>query len=97
MEKKWTKKQIKARLMVNNDWVERGIVAIYNKQTEEEKEIEDTFKLNGVGFSSAHVRLGSYLARWILKGNHLSGTFIEKGRSLILHYTDQLTNIANAN
>ena len=92
---KWTKTQIRDKLNESDAWVERGIVAIYNRQAEDEKNFESTFRLNKQGFSSAHAKLGSYLARWILKGNHLSGEFVNRGRKLILHYTSQLTAIAN--
>ena len=33
----WTKEEILSGIQTNNKWVERGVVAIYNKQTEDEK------------------------------------------------------------
>lgn len=91
----WTKEKISNGILSNNSWVERGVVAIYNKQTEDEKMVEDTIKKNGVGYSGADAKLMTYYAKWIISGKHLSGNHLEKARKRILKYTTQLTKIAN--
>jgi hypothetical protein len=93
--RKWTKAEIAAMLQNNDIAVERGIVAIFNRQTEPEVDAESTHEKNGIGFSAFHARLGSYYGKWITKGHHLDGKHLEKGRRLILHYAGQLTRIAN--
>ncbi len=91
----WTPEDIRALLIKSDRAVERGIVAIYNRQTEDEKEIEETTVHNGIGFSGAHANSGSYFARWILSGRNLSGKHLDKARNLIVKYRKQLANIAN--
>lgn len=96
MDKKvWTKDEIKAMLLKSQNAVEKGLVAIYNRQTQVEKMMEATRYNNSVGFSAAHCRRGSYYARWINSGKRLSGKHLEKGREIILHYVGQLTKISN--
>jgi hypothetical protein len=96
MEKKvWTKDEIKDKILTDDKWLERAVVAIYNKQTNDEKECEATIKDNGVGFSGAHARMGSYMARWVLKGNRLSDKWLDRARRMMVKYAGQLTRIAN--
>ena len=77
--------------------VERAIVAIYNRQTEDEKHCEKTIHSNGIGFTGADDKMGSYLAKWILSGKHLTGRFLDKGRTIALKYRAQLADIATYN
>jgi hypothetical protein len=35
------------------------------------------------------------MAKWILKGNHLSGKYLDKAKKIMPHYTKQLERIAN--
>ena len=76
--------------------VERAMVALYERQTEDEQREESTKHLNGMGFSGAHSRLGSYYARWILSGRSLDGKHLERARAIALRYCGQLCDIANA-
>ncbi len=91
----YTEESIKELINKSNLAVERGILAIFNRQTEDEKQIEDTRYYNRIGFSGAHVKIGTYMAKWILSGKHLNGPWIEKGRKMIQHYAKQLAEIAN--
>jgi hypothetical protein len=91
----WDENVIRESLATKDEWVERGILAIYAKQTQDEKAVRETIVHNSVGFSSVHAHLGSYYAKWLLGGKHLSGKHLAKGRKLVLHYTKQLTKIAN--
>ena len=94
---KYTKEEIVKMLTSSNLAIERGLVAIFRKQTRDEQYSEETKHLNRVGFSGAHAKTGTYLANYVLSGKHLSGKWVEKGRRMILHYAQQLTDIANAN
>lgn len=93
--KMWERKEIEEMLEKSQYAVERGIVAIYERQTKDEKNKGETIVNNGVGFNGCDGSYMSYLAKWILKGNHLSGKHFEKGKERIMKYAGQLTKIAN--
>ena len=48
--KVWTKEEIRDNLIKNDNWVYRGVVAIYDKQTFDEQAVGETKHHNGVGF-----------------------------------------------
>jgi len=93
--KVWTSTEIRHLVETTNRGVERGILAIYARQTEDEKSLGDTKHLNGRGFSGAHARLGTYYAKHILSGGHLTGDHLFKARKLVLRYIGQLVEVAN--
>ena len=93
---KWNKENIQSLLNSNDRAVERAIVRIYNNQTASEKSAGNTIHHNGVGFSGAHARRGSYYAKWILSGRKLTGRHLTAGRRLALRYWRQLAEHANA-
>ena len=94
--KAWSKAAIVELLNSNDRAVERGLVAIYQRQTLEEQVSSTTVKRNGIGFSGSHARLGTYYAKWILGNRRLTGQHLSKGRAMILHYAGQLLEIANS-
>jgi hypothetical protein len=83
-------------LNMNDRAVERAMVAIYNRQTADEQVSSDTKHQNGVGFTGADARLGTYYAKWVLKGNSLTGKHLVKARYMSQKYVRQLTDIATA-
>ncbi len=91
--KVWTEESITELLNNNNKAVEKAIVAIYNRQTEDEKSASDTKHSNGVGFSGADAHTGSYYAKWILSGRNLTGNHLAKGRKIAIKYRGQLLTI----
>ena len=88
------KASILALLETNNKAVERGILAIYENQTQSEKRAEKTIESNNIGFNGVDARLGTYYAKYLLSGKHLSGEHLNKARKLIRKYTGQLLDIA---
>jgi hypothetical protein len=92
-----TADEIREKLATDQQWLERGIVAIYSKQTQEEKAAKGTIHDNGVGFNGCDGGYGAYLAKYILGGNVLSGRHLESGRKMMLKYAGQLFRIAQAN
>jgi hypothetical protein len=96
METFWTKEKIAALLFTNDRAVERAVVAIYNRQTLDEQRSEDTLHHNGIGFSGAHAKLGTYYAKWIISGRHLTGNHLIKARAMMMKYTAQLLEDAQA-
>ena len=94
-EKIWKKDEIRQGLENNDKWVEKAILAIYRRQTEDEKATENTQHRNGVGFNSADARRLSYYASYIQKKGGLTGEHKDIARKKILKYSGQLTKIAN--
>jgi hypothetical protein len=92
--KLWTEPEI-VKALDNPIWVEKGLVRLYERQTLEERKKSDTIENNAVGFSGFDVKMGTYLAKWVLAGKHLSGKFLEKGKKICIKYRRQLTEIAN--
>lgn len=94
--KTWTRDMIDALISVNDRAVERGIVQLFNLQTSDERRAECTKLNNGVGFNSCSARSGTYYAKWVLSGKHLTGAHLEKARKIVLKHSRQLVDIANA-
>lgn len=94
--KQWTEAEIKANLRKYDKWVERAIVAIYNQQTEYEKQAKGTNRHNGVGFNKVDAGFLSDLAESYKKYGGLTEAQIKHGRDAIMKYAGQLADIANA-
>ena len=92
----WTPDAIRALLDRSDKAVERAILALYQRQTEDEQTTQETKHRNGRGFASCHAWRGSYYAQWILGGRHLSGLHLQKARRIARHYVGQLTEVAQA-
>jgi hypothetical protein len=93
---KWNKENIQSLLATNDRAVERAIVRIYNNQTVSEKSAGNTIHHNGVGFSGAHARRGSYYAKWILRGRRLTRHHLDNARRIAMKYWRQLAEHANS-
>ena len=91
----YTPEYIKEMLNTNDKWLCRGIIAIYNKQTADEKEAETTKHSNGVGFSGCDAEILSSFAKQLLAGRSLSNKQREISRKKIVKYAKQLATIAN--
>ena len=93
--KVWTEIEIKSKIASNNAWLERAILALFLKQTEDERSKDESRHENSVGFNKPDAPRMSYYARWIKSGKHLNGWHLEKARLVMLKYSKQLTKIAN--
>ena len=91
----WTRPQIENLLNSNNLAVEKGLVAIFERQTADEKASETTNHHNNIGFCGWAARKGSYYAKWVISGRHLTGKHLDNARRIALHHAGQLTKIAN--
>lgn len=94
MKTKLTKESIQDLLAKSDKAVERAMIVIYDRQTQDEKATSDTRHTNQRGFSGAHASKGSYYARWVLSGKHLSGSHLAKARAMSMHYWRQLIEAA---
>lgn len=91
----WTEDKIVDLLNTNDRAVERAIVAIYERQTADEKQTEHTRHDNQVGFRQNHAKRMSYYARLIKRGNRLYPAQLSLARSWMKMYRRQLADIAN--
>jgi len=94
-EKIWTKEEIREKLVESDNWVEKGLLAIYKYQTESEKSSEQTIDKNNVGFNGVDGGIMSSFAKWVLKGRKLTIKQMKITRKKILKYSGQLARIAN--
>lgn len=92
----YTKNDIKELLLKSDKAVARAIIALYNCQTESEKNSEATVESNGIGFNGCDAKFFSSLAQQIQSGRILSAKQISFARRGILKYSGQLASIANA-
>jgi len=91
-----TRESIKRLLETNVKAVERAMVVLLDRQTEDEQNNEQTKHLNGIGFSAVHARLGTYYGNWVRQGRCLTGHHVDKARRIAIKYIGQLVEVANA-
>jgi len=96
----WTKESIQALINSTNPdtarkAIERGILAIYERQTADEKAESRTKHHNNIGFDGIRGKRGSYYARWLLAGKHLTGQHYSRAKDIVLYHAGQLARIAN--
>ena len=92
---KWTAEVIKQKILTDQRWLERAVVAIYERQTEREQDLFITEDFNERGFNNVDCRTGAFMAQWIQKGNRLSGKWIKIAQKIMPKYANQLAAIAN--
>ena len=85
---------IKHKLYSDQKWLERGVVAIYEKQTDHERRSGTSLEHNKIGFSGYDAGLMSTYARWLITGGHLAGEHYYKVRNKMMKYASQLARIA---
>jgi len=66
--------------------VEKAILILYEGQTADEKVLRGTHHDNRKGFNTAHAKLGSYYAKWILSGKKLTSHHLAKAREIAIYY-----------
>lgn len=91
---KWTPEVIKQKILTDQRWLERAVVAIYERQTEREQDLFVTEDYNERGFNNVDCRTGAFMAQWIQKGNSLSGKWIKIAQKIMPKYANQLAAIA---
>lgn len=80
----------------NDQWVERGLITLYNRQTATERQCKGTVSDNGIGFSGADAEFGTSLAEWVLKGRKLSEKQMKYARRIVRKYSGQLVEEARS-
>lgn len=93
--KKWKKEEIRFNMETNDKWLFRGLMAIYARQTEDERASEVTKHDNAVGFSGADSNFLSRAAVYYKSNGFLTKNHKEAVRKAMLKYAGQLCKIAN--
>ena len=94
--KVWTTAEIKDMLLHNDKALCRGVVAIYNLQTESEQCCDETQESNGVGFNGVDAPFLSNIAKWVIDKGYLTEKQMTITRKKMLKYSAQLAMIANS-
>lgn len=93
--KKWTKEEIRHHLEMDDRWLYRGLVAIYARQTADERNDGVTKHDNSVGFSGSDSSFLSNAARFYQQHSFLTLKHRQSVRKAMLKYAGQLAKIAN--
>lgn len=93
----WTEAKIKDLLETNDKAVMRALVAIYRRQTDEERQTGETRASNGVGFSAFDGKFCSELALQVINGRGLSRGQLAAARRIMKRYHRQLIEVAKEN
>ncbi len=91
---KLTKEFIIEKLMASDQWLYRGILAIFDFQTWDEQQTESTNKNNGVGFNGADAPILSSFAKQLKARGFLSQKQIACAKKMMVKYAGQLSLIA---
>lgn len=94
-EKLWTIDEVKANLATKDEWLVRGLLAIYDRQTEDEKVDEETRHYNGVGFNGFDAHFASEMVRHYRSSGRLTFGMLKATRRMMVKYCGQLVRIAN--
>jgi len=85
---------IKDNILADSIWMARGILAIYDRQTEDEQNNETTRYHNGVGFGAVDANILSSFAKQLQKGRSLSPKQTQIAHKNMPKYCQQLARIA---
>lgn len=78
-------------LLTNNDkFLISGLLRIYSHQTNDEKAVEGTKYINGIGFNSADAEILTSLAKFVLVKGYLTPKQKELARKKLPKYAKQL-------
>lgn len=89
----YTKEYIQEKLSTDINWMMRGLVVLYQHQTESEKMTKETQERNYVGFNGSDSRYLTYCSEWVMKGGKLSGRHLEKVSKRLPKYWKQIQTI----
>lgn len=93
--KKWKAEEIQHQIEHDDKWLYRALLAIYNRQTEDEKNSEVTQHENNVGFNGPDSNVMTRYAKRYQRYGMLYGSEKNDCRKRLLKYCKQLAKIAN--
>jgi hypothetical protein len=94
--KAWSESEIKEMLDSNDKAVWRAVWRLFERQTEEEREIGATVKNNSKGFNAFDAPILSSFAKQYQKFGRLTQRQTDLARKKIRKYIKQLVEIANS-
>ena len=83
----WSKDKVKATLQVNDTFLIRSLLVIFDNQTQDEKRTESTNHNNGVGFNGSDANILSSFAKFYQKNQRLSDKQLAITRRKMLSIT----------
>ena len=86
----YTKEFIQAKLSNDVRWIERAVLVLFERQTDDEQTNKVTRWENGRGFNSSDSRYLTYVSNYLLGGRHLSGRHLEKVAAKMPKYWRQI-------
>jgi hypothetical protein len=86
----FTKEFIKDKLANDVRWMERALLVLLARQTTDEQNSDRTIHSNSRGFNGVDGHYLTYVAKYIQKGNHLSGKHIIKVAHRLPKYWNQI-------
>lgn len=90
----YSKEEIRYNLETNNEWLIRGLLAIYKRQTDDEQNAGITKHDNGVGFSGCDSSFLTNAAQFYQKRGFLTAKQLVSVRKAMLKYAGQLERIS---
>lgn len=88
------KAYITAQLNVSNAWLRKGVIAIFERQTLDEKQTGETKHHNGVGFNGTDASFLTSIAQQMIAGRRsLSQRQLDATRKAMFKYAGQLARI----
>jgi hypothetical protein len=91
----FSENEIKEMLLYNNSALMKSLLLLYECQTEEEKEMGESFNKNNAGFNKYDSSILSKYSREIKDKGGLYKYQIKELRKRILKYNKQITKIIN--
>lgn len=91
-----TKEFIAEKLISSDQWLYRGLLAIFDYQTQDEQQTESTNKNNGVGFNGVDAPILSSFSKQLKVRGFLTPKQIAYARKAMKKYAGQLLGIAKS-
>jgi hypothetical protein len=89
-----TKEFIVEKLIASDRWLYRGLLAIFDYQTQDEQASESTNKNNGVGFNGVDAPILSSFSKQLKARGFLTPKQLAVARKAMVKYAGQLLGIA---
>lgn len=91
----WTVDVIREKITTDRRWTERGLIALYERQTSQEQDGERTIECNHQGFNALDAEILTSFSKWLLSGRPLTNRQLACAQKKLAKYAGQLTAIAN--
>ena len=85
---------IKEKILADEAWLNRSIIALYSRQEPDEKCCRDTLYNNKMGFNAWHSYAASAWAEKLKRGERLTIGEARKAKGIMIMYRKQLLSMA---